>query len=60
MNHLGLLYVDTNNNLAAKTARSMGQDLAAMALDTIKAHTKYWNCSRTVQLVMDNLYSKQE
>lgn len=32
----------------------MGQDIAAMALDTVKAHTNYWNCSRTVQLLIDN------
>jgi hypothetical protein len=54
------LYVDTNNNFAAKTARSIGQDIAAMALDTVKAHTGYWNCSRTVQLIMDNLRDEKE
>ncbi|MGL5881358.1 MAG: hypothetical protein ACRC2V_26805 [Xenococcaceae cyanobacterium] len=54
------IYVDTNNNFAAKTARSIGQDLAALALDTVKAHTGYWSCSKTVQLIMDNLCDEKE
>jgi hypothetical protein len=54
------IYVDTSNNLAAKTARTIGQNLAGMALDTVKAHAGYWNCSRTVQLIVDNLHHKKE
>jgi hypothetical protein len=50
------LYVDTNNDLASKAARLMGQDFVAMALDRGKAHTEYWNYSRTAQLIVDNLY----
>lgn len=49
------IYVDTNNHLAAKTFRSVGQELAAMALDTITAHVNYWNYFKIAQLIFDNL-----
>ena len=49
------IYIDTNNNFAAKAARSIGQDVAAMALDAVTAHTKYWNYERVAQLIVDNL-----
>ena len=49
------IYIDTDNNLAAKAARSMGQEIAAMALDAIAAHTKYWSYERIAQLIVDNL-----
>ncbi|BAU65276.1 hypothetical protein STA3757_26570 [Stanieria sp. NIES-3757] len=30
------IYIDTNNNFAAKTARSLGQEMTAMVLDAVK------------------------
>lgn len=52
------IYIDTNN-LVAKTARSIGQETTAMALDAVTAHTKYWSYLRTAQLIVDYLQDAQ-
>ncbi len=54
------IYIDSKNNFVAKAARSINQDLAAMALDAIEAHTQYWNCSRTAQSIVDNLHGEEK
>lgn len=52
------VYLDTNTNLAARAARSIGQDMAAMALDAGTSHVEYWNCARTAELIVDHLQSR--
>ena len=52
------IYIDTDNNLAAKAVRSIGSEMAAMALDAVNAHTKYWSYERTAQLIVDNFHEK--
>jgi hypothetical protein len=52
------IYIDTNN-LAAKAARSIGQETAAMALDAVTAHTKYWSYERTAQLIIEGLQDEK-
>jgi hypothetical protein len=49
------IYIDPYNNFAAKAARSIGQELAAMALDTVTAHTKYWNQEKIARSIVDNI-----
>jgi hypothetical protein len=53
--HIRDVYLDTNSNLAARAARSLGQDMAAIALDAGPSHGEYWNCARTAELIADHL-----
>lgn len=53
------IYIDPNNNFAAKAARSIGQEIAAMALDAVTAHAKYWSYERIAQLIVDHLQDEK-
>lgn len=53
-------YISTDANLSEKTARTVGQLSAAMALGISDAHSSYLNCSMTVSLIANNICGEDE
>jgi hypothetical protein len=49
------VYVDMDANIAAKVARSFGQNMAGMALDSSCSHNEYWNYVQVAKLIVENI-----
>jgi hypothetical protein len=52
------IYVETDINMVAMAARSLGQDMASMALEAGKAHEGYFHSPRVAELILDHIHYK--